>query len=80
MVLPVIAFYILFHYAPMYGAIIAFKNYEPHFGIIGSPWVGLKHFFDFFRSPYFARVIKYAYHQQASLCLVFRRLLYLPFS
>lgn len=58
MVLPVIAFYILFHYAPMYGAIIAFKNYEPHFGIIGSPWVGLKHFFDFFRSPYFARVIK----------------------
>ena len=58
MVLPVIAFYILFHYAPMYGAIIAFKNYEPHFGIIGELMGRLKHFFDFFRSPYFARVIK----------------------
>jgi putative aldouronate transport system permease protein len=58
MVLPVIAFYIIFNYAPMYGAIIAFKNFKPHIGILGSPWVGLKNFIDFFNSFYFIRVLK----------------------
>ncbi len=56
--LPVIAFYILFHYTPMYGAIIAFKNFNPAKGILGSSWVGFKHFQDFFSTYYFWRLLK----------------------
>lgn len=56
--LPVLAYYIVFHYVPMYGAQIAFRNYSPAGGITGSPWVGLRHFADFFRSIYFLRVLK----------------------
>jgi len=57
MVIPVLIFYIMFHYAPMYGAIIAFKNYTPAQGIVNSGWVGLRHFIQFFKSPYFDTVI-----------------------
>jgi putative aldouronate transport system permease protein len=56
--LPVLAYYIIFHYAPMYGAQIAFKDFSPAGGITGSPWVGFKHFSDFFGSIYFIRVLK----------------------
>lgn len=56
--LPVIAYYILFHYVPMYGAQIAFKDFSPSTGIAGSPWVGFQHFRDFFQSIYFVRVLK----------------------
>ncbi|SFE96791.1 putative aldouronate transport system permease protein [Paenibacillus catalpae] len=58
MMLPVIAYYIIFHYVPMYGALIAFKEYSPMKGILGSDWVGLKHFHDFFSSYYFTRILK----------------------
>ncbi|MGG1553814.1 ABC transporter permease subunit [Paenibacillus ferrarius] len=58
MILPVLAYYVLFHYAPMYGALIAFKNYSPMKGIMGSPWVGLAHFESFFSSYYFWRIFK----------------------
>lgn len=58
MLLPVIAYYIIFHYAPMYGATIAFKKYIPKQGIIGSPWIGFKHFQTFFSSPYCWRLIR----------------------
>lgn len=58
MILPVIIYYIMFHYVPMYGAIIAFKQFVPSKGILGSEWVGFKHFADFFSSIYFFRVIK----------------------
>lgn len=44
MFLPVLAFYIIFSYLPMYGIIIAFKDYYASMGILGSPWVGLKYF------------------------------------
>nr|WP_240763026.1 ABC transporter permease subunit [Paenibacillus thalictri] len=44
MFLPVIAFYIVFKYIPMLGLVIAFKDYNFFDGIIGSEWVGLKHF------------------------------------
>nr|WP_256224222.1 ABC transporter permease subunit [Paenibacillus sp. 1_12] len=53
-----IAYYVIFKYVPMYGAIIAFKNYIPSKGITGSDWVGLKHFYDFFGSHYFFRVLR----------------------
>ena len=38
LVLPVIAYYVIFCYRPMYGVLIAFKNYKPRLGILGSPW------------------------------------------
>lgn len=53
-----IAFYIVFYFAPMYGLIISFKDYVPSLGIMGSPWVGLEHFKDFFQSIYFGRVTR----------------------
>lgn len=58
LMLPVLAFYVIFHYAPMLGAVVAFKNYSPSLGIFGSPWVGLTHFRDFFSSYYFVRILK----------------------
>jgi putative aldouronate transport system permease protein len=58
MMLPVIAYYAVFHYAPMYGALIAFKEYSPAKGILGSDWVGLANFKDFFTSYYFWRILK----------------------
>jgi putative aldouronate transport system permease protein len=58
MVLPVIAYYIIFHYLPMYGAVIAFKDFNPMRGILDSPWVGLKYFHEFFDSFYFARIFQ----------------------
>lgn len=60
MVLPVIAFYILFAYYPMYGAQIAFKNFSPGKGIIDSAWATpfFKHFTRFITSVNFFRVVK----------------------
>lgn len=47
---PMVAFYIVFCYGPIYGQIIAFKDFSPALGILDSPWVGLKHFIAFFNS------------------------------
>lgn len=64
MVLPVIAYYILFCYVPMYGIVIAFKDFnmkaDLNFfqNIAQSTWAGLKYFREFFNSYYFIRVIK----------------------
>ena len=58
MAIPVILYYALFMYLPMYGAQIAFKVYSPGKGIVGSQWVGLSHFVKFFSSYYFARLIR----------------------
>jgi putative aldouronate transport system permease protein len=58
MLVPVVAYYILFCYLPMYGMIIAFKDYRPGRGILGSRWVGFDHFIQFFTSFYFFRLIK----------------------
>ncbi|NOU70817.1 ABC transporter permease subunit [Paenibacillus sp. LMG 31458] len=58
MMVPVLAYYFIFHYAPMYGALIAFKEYTPNKGILGSSWVGFQHFNDFFSSYYFWRILK----------------------
>lgn len=58
MLLPAIAYYIIFCYAPMYGATIAFKNYSPRLGILGSQWVGFTHFKSFLTSSYFFRILK----------------------
>ena len=47
LILPV-SLMLLFNYAPMYGVIIAFKNYSTKLGIMGSHWVGMTHFTKFF--------------------------------
>ncbi|WNR47097.1 ABC transporter permease [Paenibacillus roseipurpureus] len=51
--LPAIIYYFIFSYKPMYGAIIAFKDFKPMKGIWGSPWVGLEHFQTLFHSAFF---------------------------
>ncbi len=58
MLLPVMTYYIVFHYTPMYGIIIAFKDFRAGLGIIKSPWVGFKHFEQFFGSYYCWRIIR----------------------
>lgn len=51
--LPAVLYFLVFHYAPMYGIQIAFKNFIPSRGITGSEWVGFDHFERFFNSYYF---------------------------
>ncbi len=58
LVLPVVIFYILFNYKPIYGAIIAFQDYTPRLGISGSEWVGLANFKRFFSDIYFGRLMR----------------------
>ena len=55
--LPVLLYYLIFNYGPMYGAVIAFKEFSPSKGIWGSPWVGLYHFERFFSLSTFQTVI-----------------------
>lgn len=57
MAIPMLVYYVLFCYMPMYGASIAFKNFVPKLGITGSPWVGFKHFESFFNNVYFERLL-----------------------
>ncbi|MCL2831914.1 MAG: ABC transporter permease subunit [Treponema sp.] len=57
MLLPVLAYFAIFCYQPMYGVQIAFRDFRASRGIIGSPFVGLKHFIRFFESFYFSRLI-----------------------
>lgn len=58
MVLPVVIYYLIFHYGPMYGVQIAFKNFSLTEGIWGSQWVGFDHFISFFKGFYFWRLLK----------------------
>ena len=58
LVLPVVLFYLIFCYKPMYGILMAFQDFNFRAGISGSPWVGLKHFERFFADPYFVRNIR----------------------
>ncbi|GIO95671.1 protein LplB [Paenibacillus lautus] len=58
MALPVVAWFIIFCYGPMWGVMIAFKDFKPLLGFADSDWVGFKHFIDFFSGPYFWRVVK----------------------
>jgi putative aldouronate transport system permease protein len=55
---PAILYFAIFHYWPMYGLQIAFKDFIPSLGFLGSPWVGTKHFQSFFDSYLFWQLIK----------------------
>ena len=60
MILPCL-YYLLFHYYPMYGVTLAFKQYKPKLGIIGSPWAsqhGMKYVLQVVGDPYFWTVFK----------------------
>lgn len=56
LILPVVAYFIVLHYVPMYGIVIAFKRYSISRGIFESPWVGLLYFRRFFSSAMFGRL------------------------
>ena len=58
LLLPTLLLVFLFQYVPMYGVTIAFKNFKPHLGVLGSDWIGLRHFVRFFESPSFWRLIR----------------------
>ncbi len=56
--LPVMIYYLIFAYGPMFGLVIAFKDYQPFVGVLDSKWVGFKHFERFFTSEFCGRVIR----------------------
>ena len=58
LLIPVVTYFILFHYLPMAGIVIAFKRFEVRGGIWNSPWVGLDNFVRYIRSYYFGRLIR----------------------
>lgn len=58
LLIPALVYVLIFNYGPMYGIQIAFKNYKGALGIQDSPWVGLKHFKDFFSGYYFWTLLK----------------------
>ena len=44
MLLPVVVFYLVYNYVPMYGIVLAWKEWRPKYGIMGSPWIGWENF------------------------------------
>lgn len=58
LIAPCFIYYVLFHYLPMWGILISFKDYSPFKGFFASPWVGLKHYRAFLGNPDAWRLIK----------------------
>ncbi|WP_028550083.1 ABC transporter permease [Paenibacillus sp. UNC451MF] len=58
MIIPGLIFFVIFKYLPMYGLIISFQDYMPYKGILGSEWVGLKHFEKLFTDGEFWNIFK----------------------
>lgn len=56
--IPIVIYFLIWHYAPMVGLLLGFEEYSPRGGILGSEWIGVKNFIDFFKSYYFGRLIK----------------------
>ncbi|PYI56354.1 ABC transporter permease [Paenibacillus flagellatus] len=55
---PAVLYYLIWHYWPMYGVQIAFKDFMPGLGIWNSPWVGFEHFERLFNAYYFWTILK----------------------
>lgn len=53
LLLPGMLYFLIFKYIPMYGILLAFKDYNPQVGVLDSPWIGLKHFHQMFQMNYF---------------------------
>lgn len=58
MLIPIVLYYLVFHYMPMAGSVIAFQNYKPAKGFFGSEWVGMANFVEFLTGPYAWRLIR----------------------
>lgn len=58
MILPGFLFFVIFKYIPMGGLVIAFQDYQPYLGILGSPWAGVKHFERLFTDPLFFNILR----------------------
>ena len=58
LLVPVVLYFIIFKFWPMYGVQIAFKDFSPSKGIFDSPWVGFKHFLRFFNSFNFWDILR----------------------
>lgn len=58
MVLPGILYFIIFRYIPMGGLVIAFQDYQPFLGILGSPFVGFTHFIRLFTEDTFVMLMR----------------------
>lgn len=58
LLLPALLYLLIFHYVPLYGIQIAFRDYNPGLGFTRSPFVGLKHFSYFISSPQFVTLIR----------------------
>lgn len=58
MLLPGLLFYLIYRYIPMFGLLVAFKDYSPFLGVMESPWVGFKHFERLFSNPDFWKLFK----------------------
>ena len=58
MIIPTIVLFFLLIYLPMFGVVIAFRKYDIVGGIFGTNWVGFKYFVQFFKDPYFFRIIR----------------------
>jgi putative aldouronate transport system permease protein len=58
LILPTVAYFVVFRYLPMAGVLLAFKEFRANLGILRSPWVGFRNYEFVFRDPVFARAIK----------------------
>lgn len=58
LLMPATIYIIIFCYQPMYGALIAFKDFNPRLGILGSPWAGFKYFEQFFSTSIFSKTLR----------------------
>lgn len=58
MLIPIVAYFVIFNYVPMAGIVMAFERFSPTKGVLFSPWIGMKNFTDFFSSYYFFRLIR----------------------
>lgn len=58
MLVPVLIFYVVFRYVPMFGVVMAFQDYKPALGIFKSEWVGLENIIGFLTGPYAWRVVR----------------------
>ena len=83
MILPALAYIIIFCYGPMYGIQLAFRRYDFSKGLTGGDWVGLKYFMQYFQSPMFGTTLRNTFVISFfSLLILFKIFsnIYFPFS
>ena len=56
--IPIFVYFVVFNYLPMFGLVMAFQNFNPIHGFLGSEFVGVSHFIDFFSGPTFLLILR----------------------